>query len=151
VEISTHRLDLLGDLTGRAPRRPLERHMLEQMRDAVLVGPLVAAPRTDPDTKRSGFQMRHGVSHHGQTGGKVRDFDAHAAAPSCAARLTERIWCSTAAWSTGNVVTRSGLRSRSASHSGRMGRTPLAASTASGNLAGWAVEITTIGMVGSRV
>src|SRR5947207_14448652 len=121
------------------------------MRNAVLVRPLIAAAGADPYTKRRSLQVRHGIGHDDQAGGKTRDFDAHAAAPSCAARLTERIWCSTAVWSTGSVVRRSGLRSRSASHSGRTGRTPHAASTASGNLAGCAVDSTTIGIAGSRV
>ena len=49
------------------------------------------------------------------------------------------------------MVTRSGRSSRSASHSGSGGRTPQAASTASGNLAAWAVPSTTIGTDGSRV
>ena len=65
-------------------------------------------PATDPDAERSGLQMRHRVGHDRKAGGKTRDFDAHAAAPSCAARLTERIWRSTAIWSTGSAVTRSG-------------------------------------------
>src|SRR5712691_4460159 len=121
------------------------------MRDAVLVRLLIAAPGTDPNAERSRLQVRHRVGHDRKAGGKTRDFDAHAAAPSCAARLTERIWCSTAIWSTGSVVMRSGRRSRSASHSGRGGRTPQAASTASGNLAAWAVPSTTIGTDGSRL
>ena len=97
VEVAADRLDLLGDLARGAPRRALERHVLEQMRDAVLVRPLVAAAGADPDAERGGFQMRHRVGHDDKPGRKTRDFDAHAAAPSCAARLTERIWRSTAA------------------------------------------------------
>src|SRR6516165_11178034 len=151
VEVAADRLDLLRDLTGGAPRSSLERHMLEQMRDTMLVWPRVAAAGTDPHAKRGGLQMRHRVSDNNEAGGKTRDLDAHAAAPSCAARLAERIWRSIAIWSTGSVVTRSGRRSRSASHSGSGGRTPQAASTASGNLAGWAVPSTTIGIDGSRV
>ena len=76
------RLDLLGNLARGAPRRALERHVLEQMRDAVLVRPLVAAAGTDPDAERGGLQMRHRVGHDDETRGKTRDFDAHAAAPS---------------------------------------------------------------------
>src|SRR5262245_12541236 len=121
------------------------------MRDTMLVRPFVAAAGTDPHAKRGGLQMRHRVSDDNEAGGKTRDLDAHAAAPSCAARLAERIWRSTAIWSTDSVVTRSGRRSRSPSHSGSRGRTPQAASTASGNLAGWAVPSTTIGIDGSRV
>src|ERR1044072_1210995 len=112
----------------------------------MLVGLLVATAGADPYAKRSRLQMRHRVGLHYEAGGKTRDFDAHAAAPSCAARLTERIWCSMALWSTGKRMPRSGRRSRSVSHSGSCGRTPLAASTASGNFAGWAVPSTIIGI-----
>ena len=97
VEIAADRLDLLGDLARGAPRGALERHVLEQMRNAVLVRPLVAAAGADPDAERGGLQMRHRIGHHDEAGGKTRDFDAHAAAPSRAARLVERIWRSTAA------------------------------------------------------
>ena len=43
IEIAADRLDLLGDLARGAARRALECHVLEEMRDAVLVGALVAA------------------------------------------------------------------------------------------------------------
>ena len=99
IEVAADRLDLLGDLARGAPRRALERHVLEQMRDAVLVGPLVAAAGADPDAERGGFQMRHRVGDDGKARGEARDFDAHAAAPSRAARLAARMRCSTAAWS----------------------------------------------------
>ena len=59
------------------------------MRDAVLVRPLVAAAGADPDAERGRLQMRHRVGHDRQAGGKTCDFDAHAAAPSRAARLAE--------------------------------------------------------------
>src|SRR5262249_6663562 len=107
--------------------------MFEQMRDTMLVRPFVAAAGTDPHAKRAGLKIRPRVSADNEAGGKTRDLDAHAAAPLCAARLAERIWRSTAIWSTGSVVTRSGRRSRSASHLGSRGRTPQAASTASRN------------------
>ncbi len=97
VEVAADRLDLLGDLARAAPGCALERHVLEQMRDAVLVGALVAAAGADPDAERCRLQMRHRIGHDHQAGGKTRDFDAHAAAPLCAARLTERIWRSSAA------------------------------------------------------
>ena len=61
VEIAADRLDLLGDLARGAPRRALERHVLEQMRDAVLVGALVAAAGADPDAERGALEMRHRV------------------------------------------------------------------------------------------
>ena len=96
IEVAADRLDLLGDLARAAARGAFERHVLEQMRDAMLVRPLVAAAGADPYAERGGLQMRHRVGHDDKASGKTRDFDAHAAAPSCAARLTERIWRSTA-------------------------------------------------------
>src|ERR1043166_6514840 len=115
------------------------------MRDAVLIGTLVAAARSHPHAERGGLEVGHRVGHDHETGWKTRDFDAHAAAPSWAARLSDRIRRSTAIWSAGRAVTRSGRRSRSESHSGSAGRTPQAAATASGNLAAWAVPGTAIG------
>src|SRR6267142_153633 len=116
----------------------------------MLICPLVAAAGTDPGPERGGLQVRHPVGDNDETRGKTREFDAHAAAPACAARLRESTSFSTVTWSTGSTVQRSGRSLRSASHSGRGGRTPHAASTASGNLAAWAVPKTTIGIDGSR-
>ena len=96
IEIAADRLDILGDLTRGPPRGALERHVLEQMRNAMLVRLLVAAAGADPDAERSGLQMRHRVSHDRETTGQTRDFDAHATTPSRAARLVDRIWRSTA-------------------------------------------------------
>ena len=97
VEIAADRLDLLGDLTGRAPPRALERHMLEEMRNAVLVMKLVAAAGSDPYAERCRLQMRHGIGHHADAGFQGRHFNTHAAAPSWAARLVARTKRSTAA------------------------------------------------------
>src|SRR5205823_11075058 len=133
-----------------AVRGALERHVFEEMRNAVLVRPLVAAARADPHPERSALQMRHRVGDDGQAGRKSRDVHAHAAAPSRAARLAARMNFSTAPWSFGNTVTRSSRVSRSASQSGSTGRVPQAASTAAGNFAGWAVERTIIGTERSR-
>ena len=96
IEIAADRLDLLGDLAGGAPSRALERHVFEEMRDAVLVAPLVAAAGIDPDAERGRLEMRHRFGHHADAGFQGGDLDAHAAAPSCAARLVDRTKCSTA-------------------------------------------------------
>ena len=61
IEVAADRLDLLGDLARGAVRGALERHVLEEMRDAVLVRVLVAAAGADPDAERGAFQMRHRV------------------------------------------------------------------------------------------
>src|SRR5262249_45219985 len=84
VEVAAHGLDLLGDLTRGPAFRTLERHVLEQVRDAVLVLALVAATAAGPHAERGGLQVRHIIGDHGQTGLQTRDFDTHAAAPSCA-------------------------------------------------------------------
>src|SRR5262249_21081501 len=96
IEIAADRFDLFRDLPGAAPRRALERHMLEQMGDAVLIRPLVAAAGTDPHAERGGLEMRHPIRHHHEAGGKTGHFNAHAAAPAGAARLYERMCFSTA-------------------------------------------------------
>src|SRR5436190_15967103 len=105
----------------------------------MLVGFLVAAARPDPDAERGGLQMRHRVGDDDEARRKTRYIHRHAAAPSWAARTAATTNRSTATWSAGNTVTRSTRCSRSASQSGRTGRTPQARSTASGNFAGWAV------------
>ncbi len=97
IEIAADRLDLLGDLAGRTPPRALERHVLEKMRNAVLVMKLVAAAGSDPYAERCRLQMRHGIGHHADAGFQGRHFNTHAAAPSCAARLVWRTKRSTAA------------------------------------------------------
>ena len=97
VEVAADGLDLLGDLARGAARGALERHVLEQMRNAVLVGTLVAAAGADPDPERGAFEMRHRVGNDDEARWQTCDFDTHAAAPSRAARLADKIWRSTAA------------------------------------------------------
>ena len=97
IEVAADRLDLLGDLTGRAALGALEGHVLEKMRHAMLVRLFVATAATDPDPERSGLEMRHGVGHDDESGGETANLDAHAAAPSRAARLTSKTNRSTAA------------------------------------------------------
>ncbi len=145
IEVAADRLDFLGDLARGAALGALERHVFEQMRNAVLVAVLVAAAGADPDAERGGFQMRHGVRHDGQTGRQTGYFDAHAAAPSRAAREAASTNVSICFWSAGSLVTCSRRSARPDSQSGSFGRTPQAASTASGNFAACAVESTIIG------
>ena len=96
VEIAADRLDFLGDLPRAAPPRALERHVLEQMRNAVFVAAFVAAAGIDPDAERGGLEMRHRIGHDIDAGFQGRHLYAHAAAPSCAARLVCRTNLSTA-------------------------------------------------------
>ena len=68
VDVAANRLDLLGDLARAAALGALERHVFQEMRDAVLVRPLVAAAGADPDAERRGLQMRHAVGDDRQAG-----------------------------------------------------------------------------------
>ena len=122
------------------------------MRDAVLVRLARRGCRSRPRRRARRSPDAACVGDDGQAGGQTGDFDAHAAAPSRAARLAARMNCSTA-----RLIDRQRGRpapavqvSRQASPASA-GRTPQAASTASGNLAGCAVPSTTIGIAGSRV
>ena len=146
VEIAADRLDFLDDLARGAPGRALEGHVFQKMRDAVLVRLLVTAADAGPDAERRGFQMRHGVGDDGQAGRQLGYVNAHPATPCFAARLTERTNCSTSAESFFITVMCSDLVIRPSSQAGSCGRTPQAASTASGNLAGCAVDSTMLGI-----
>ena len=96
IEIAADRFDLFGDLARGALLRALEGHVLEEMRDAVLVWAFVPAARADPNAERSALQVRHRVCDHGETRGQTRDVRTHAAAPSRAARLAAMMNFSTA-------------------------------------------------------
>ena len=61
------------------------------------------------------------------------------------AETAESTWARTASTSLGSTSKRSSRSNRSASRGGSGGRMPVARSTASGNLAGWAVASATIG------
>ena len=58
VEVAADRLDLLGDGERAAPLGALERHVLEEMRDAVDLRRLVPRADIDPEPERHG---RHRV------------------------------------------------------------------------------------------
>jgi len=96
IKVSADGLDLFGDLPGGPPPRSLERHMFEEMRDAVLVVAFVTAAGIDPHAERGGLQVRHGVGNDIDAGFQFGHRNAHAAAPSCAARLVVRTKRSTA-------------------------------------------------------
>ncbi len=59
VEVAADRLDLLRDVGGAAGRRPLEGHMLQQMRDPVHLRRLVPRSGSDPHADRSSLHGRH--------------------------------------------------------------------------------------------
>jgi hypothetical protein len=71
VELAADRLDLLGDVPRAPSRRPLEGHMLKEVGDAMLAGLLAPAAGTDPEPKRYGLDLSHGVTDHRQAIGKL--------------------------------------------------------------------------------
>ena len=66
VEAAADALDLLGDGARAAGRGALERHVLEQVGDAVDLGGLVAGADVDPDADRRGLEVRHGLADDAQ-------------------------------------------------------------------------------------
>ncbi len=101
VDVAAHVLDFLGDLQRGAPLGPLEGHMLEKMRDAVLFQPLMPPAGLDPDADRGGFQPRHEFRNDAEPVGQGMQLDGH-----CASLSRIRVWI--AARSFGTSVTRSG-------------------------------------------
>src|SRR5262249_2325304 len=128
VEIAAHRFDFFRNLPRAAPPRALEGHMFEKMGNTVLVVVLVTAAGRHPDPERGGLETGHRIGHDVDAGFRGGPLDAHAAAPSWAARLVAKINRSTADWSAGSAVTRSGRSLICASQSGSAGRMPHAAS-----------------------
>src|SRR5207244_4850465 len=118
-----------------APRRPLQRHRFQKVRAAMLVPLPVTAAAAGSDAERRGFQMRHGVSDNREAGRQFGNLDAHPATPCFAARLTDSTNRSTFAESFFITVMCSDLVISPSSQTGSCGRTPQAASTASGNFA----------------
>ena len=62
VERAADGLDLLGDGAGGAGGGALERHVLEQVGDAVHLGRLVAGADIDPDAHGQRVDARHGLA-----------------------------------------------------------------------------------------
>ncbi len=86
VEQAAHRLDLFGDLLGRAALGALEGHMFQQMRDAVDLGRLVPGAGADPDAEGNGLDRRHMVGDHHHAVGELALLNiegrAHALTPA---------------------------------------------------------------------
>src|SRR6185312_9956110 len=127
----------------------LERHVLEEMRDAVDLGRLVPRADIDPDAQRHRLDALHRVGEDAHAVLERGHAHRHAAPPFAAPLAWARTWFSTARRSLGSAVIRSGRDIRSARRGGSMGRRPVALSTASGNFAGWAQASDTIGEVRS--
>ena len=75
VEIAADGIHRARDIFGRALRRALEQHVLDEVRDAVLFGGF--APRTgaDPDSHRHGTHVRHGFGNHADAVGERGHFN----------------------------------------------------------------------------
>ena len=87
VEVAARALDLLDDGAGAALAGALEGHVLDQMRQTVLVVALVARPGANPDANARGLQFRHGVRDDPQPRWQGREGDAHARAARERARM----------------------------------------------------------------
>ncbi len=72
VEIAAHIFDRLGDLERCAAGGALERHVLEQVRYAMLAFALAAGACLDPHPDRGAFEVRHvvGKDHHAVVEGR---------------------------------------------------------------------------------
>ena len=79
IEIAPCGLDLFRDRTGGAAARALERHVFEQVRQALLVMGFVAGARRDPDPERGRLDVGHPVGDDAQAGRQRGDLDGHEA------------------------------------------------------------------------
>ena len=77
VERATGPLDLLGDLHGRARGRALERHVLKEMRDTMLVVRFGPRARIDEHAHGRGFKPGHPVAYDPETVAKLAYLDRH--------------------------------------------------------------------------
>ena len=79
VEVAADVFDFLGDGLGVAALGALERHMLQEMRDAVDVGVLVPRADLDPGAQRHGLDLVHRIGNDAQAVGEIGDGDGRAA------------------------------------------------------------------------
>ncbi len=75
VDLAAHRLNLLGNLHGAARRRALERHVFEEVRDAVLGRGFTARAGTDIGAERHCLHPLHPFGHDGQAIRQARDLN----------------------------------------------------------------------------
>ncbi len=144
VDVTARGLDHLDDVARRALAGALEHHVLEQVRPARLRLRLVQRAAADDDGERQGLQARHriaddagSVRQHMNVGrsDRLRPLRSRGRRPSPPRRRP-------AGDRPARPFSASALTAR-----GVGGAAPAAFSTASGNLAGWAVASTTIGVV----
>ena len=82
VEVAACGFDFFRNGARRAAPRPLEGHVLEQVREPMLGRRLVPRPGADPDAERGGLEVAHAVGDDAQARGQGGDLDAHEAAIS---------------------------------------------------------------------
>jgi hypothetical protein len=70
VDLAADRIDLLRDLLGVARRRALEEHVLDEVRDAGVIGRLVARAARQPDADGDRPHVRHPLGGETDTVGK---------------------------------------------------------------------------------
>ena len=75
VDVAADRLDLLGDLHRRPTFGALERHVFEEMRDAVLRLQFVARASRDVRSERDGLDPLHPFGDDGKAGGELCQLD----------------------------------------------------------------------------
>ena len=76
IDVAADILDVLGDPAGGAGLGSLERHMLDEMAEAALIGPLVARSGAHPDSQCRGRDTRHRLRGHGDAVGEAGYFQA---------------------------------------------------------------------------
>src|SRR5690606_27395564 len=116
-----------------------EGHMLQKMRDAVLLYPLMPPASGDPDPDACRLKAGHRLGHNAKSVGQRGQAAGQLA-------ILSRIWARRVARSLGRRVTRSARSNRTAIRGSGGARTPIDASTASGNFAGCAVASVIIGV-----
>jgi hypothetical protein len=77
IQVPADGLDFLCDPPRRAAPGSLERHVLEQMGNAVPVGRFVTRARIDPHPDRRRLDSRHGIRGNTQAGRQPRNRYRH--------------------------------------------------------------------------
>ena len=67
VVIHSEAAERTRNFGGCARSRSFKEHMLDKVRQTVLVGIFVAAPRANHDARRNAFKSRHRTHNHAQT------------------------------------------------------------------------------------
>ena len=75
VQVAADGIHRARDVFGRAVRGALEQHVLDEVRDAVLLGRLAARAGADPHPHRDRAHVRHGFGDHADAVGQRGHFD----------------------------------------------------------------------------